>query len=342
MISRLSLTGGKCAPVAGKQHLLQALLKAVVVLLIAALSQTAGAEEAAKWDLMKDHPLNETVWTGDGKPADFETMLAQARSSRYVLIGENHDNPDHHRIQAQIIAALAVKDRHPAIVFEMIPPSYQERLDSFVQQTAPDDSKLGEILDWEERGWPDWNIYRPIAREAVTNRLPMLAGGVERGVVKRLAAEGPDFLPQEKRKAWGLDQPLEVSARADLLTELEDAHCGVMPKSALGYMIPVQRARDGALASATLEGSAMAGSAVMIAGNGHVRKDRGAPVVLARLDPGASMLAIGLYPVRAGKTAFSDYLDGSDQLPFDYVIFTDASEPKDHCADLKARFGKRQ
>ena len=326
------------------QRMLPAAVSALAIVLIALIFRfaPAHAEETANWDLMKDHPLNTTVWTGDGKQVDFETLLDQARNASNVLIGENHDNPDHHRIQAKIIAALVEQGLHPAIVFEMIPPSYQQKLDSFLQQRSPDDSKLGKILDWEERGWPDWNIYRPIATEAVANGLPMLAGGIEREFVKRLATEGPDILSPESRKAWGLDQPLDTATRDDLLTELEDAHCGVMPKSALGYMIPVQRARDGALASAMLEGSAKAGSAVMIAGGGHVRKDRGAPVVLSRLDPGASMLTIGLYPVRAEKNAFSDYLDGSDQLPFDYVIFTDASEPKDHCADLKARFGKTQ
>jgi uncharacterized iron-regulated protein len=73
---------------------------------------------------------------------------------------------------------------------------------------------------------------------------------------------------------------------------------------------------------------------VLIAGNGHVRKDRGVPWYLARLRPGARSVSIGLLEVT------DDMLEpAKSPLPYDYVWFTprvDDSEPCEaHDAELR-------
>ena len=49
-----------------------------------------------------DHPLVGTVWTGDGKASSIAELTAQAIDADFVLLGEVHPNPDHHRIQADL------------------------------------------------------------------------------------------------------------------------------------------------------------------------------------------------------------------------------------------------
>ena len=44
--------------------------------------------------------------------------IAAARD--FVLLGEKHDNPDHHRLQAWMIDALVARGRRPAIAMEML------------------------------------------------------------------------------------------------------------------------------------------------------------------------------------------------------------------------------
>jgi uncharacterized iron-regulated protein len=113
-----------------------------------------------------------------------------------------------------------------------------------------------------------------------------------------------------------------------------------MPKAALTGMIPVQRARDGSLAEAMFEGANESGKAVMIAGNGHVRKDRGAPLILRALDPGNDSLVIGQIQVRDGSGEFADYGSADMPPPYDIVLFTSANPTVDHCAKLREQFGK--
>ena len=71
---------------------------------------------------------------------------------------------------------------------------------------------------------------------------------------------------------------LSVGALDDaLLTELEASHCGLMPKSAFGGMAVAQRFRDGNMASILADAAPGSGQVVLVAGNGHVRLDRGVP-----------------------------------------------------------------
>jgi uncharacterized iron-regulated protein len=92
----------------------------------------------------------------------------------------------------------------------------------------------------------------------------------------------------------------------------------------------VQRARDAMMAD-RLAATSGSGGGVLIAGNGHVRKDRGVPWYLARLRPGARSISVGLLEVR------DDVLEPPRDLPYDYVWFTppvdDRGEPCDVHAD---------
>jgi uncharacterized iron-regulated protein len=70
---------------------------------------------------------------------------------------------------------------------------------------------------------------------------------------------------------------------------------------------------------------------VLIAGNGHVRTDRGVPWYLARIRPTARTVSVALLEVREGLDA------AAADLPFDYVWFTPRVDDRDPCADAEER-----
>ncbi len=125
-----------------------------------------------------------------------------------------------------------------------------------------------------------------------------------------------------------------------MLEVLFDSHCRLMPKTALSPMLHVQRARDAILAdNMVLKG---ADGAVLIAGNGHVRADRGAPLYLAKLAPGRSIATIAFREVEQGENSPGFYIgDSGGKAPFDFIWFTPRIDNRDHCAELKERFRKR-
>ena len=80
----------------------------------------------------QDHPLVGTIWNSDSEAVTISELEKALANARFVLLGEIHDNPDHHRLQAQLIDGLVRKGRRPAIVFEMIPANLQPELDRHV------------------------------------------------------------------------------------------------------------------------------------------------------------------------------------------------------------------
>jgi uncharacterized iron-regulated protein len=292
----------------------------------------AGTGLAAPAALHRDHPLNGTLWdTRSGRQVDEESFLAAAVAARWVLLGEKHDNAEHHRFQAEIVGALGRSGRRPAVVWEMAEPEPAAAL----RAASPDRAaELGAALDWEARGWPDWSEYLPIAEQALAHGLPMLPGKPPRNLVRAVSRGEP--LPDDlaERLDWSRAYPTELEA--DLRLELAASHCGVLPDSALPGMARVQRLWDAWMADALREGDAETGDgAVLIAGSGHVRRDRAVPWHLPAADR-SEVVTLALVEVAAGRDAAADYA-AFDPRRFDYVRFTARVDEKDPCASFEGK-----
>ena len=274
------------------------------------------------------------VETATGRSVTEAELMAAAREADFVLLGEKHDNPRHHALQAQVVAGLAGGSPPlEAVVFEMMTTDQQAAIVGYLHDHPGDAAGLGPALDWERSGWPDWALYGPIAQAALKGNAEVVAGNLTGDQVKNTLQDGLDALPAGLSRRTGLDTPLQPRLQADLLDELVEAHCGYLKAAQLGGMALVQRARDARMADrmAALAGR---GRAVLIAGAGHVRLDRGVPIYLARLAPGRRILSVGF--VEAGP-------EGLDRdpstLPYDYVWLTPSSDPEgfDACAAFKGQ-----
>ena len=300
-------------------------MKIAALALAAMLTAPLPAARAA------DNPLVGTEWTGAGEAVAGKAIEDAVRAADFVLIGEIHDNPEHHAIQARLVRTMTEAGRKPAVVFEMVPRGLQGELDDFEAEGSQDVAGLGRRLKWEERGWPAWSTYQPIAEAALAAHLSLFAGDLDRETIRAI---GKGERPVELAAAYS------DAMRENLAEELRVSHCGLLPDDAIDPMIKVQQARDQAMATAMLDYGVDDG-AVLISGSGHARKDRGVPFVLAAREPGRSIVSVGLMEVRAGATDFADYLDeGETALPFDYVMFTTQADDTDHCAALKKQMGK--
>jgi uncharacterized iron-regulated protein len=156
-------------------------------------------------------------------------------------------------------------------------------------------------------------------------------------VARRVAHEGTAALGPDIVERFRLASPLAPETQNALRTEMRDVHCGLLPEAMLDSMVLVQRARDAELAD-RLAVSGAARGGVLIAGNGHVRNDRGAPralkYVIAR-----PVLTVALVEVRGEWTHPSEYAAAFDgpALPFDYVWFTPRVSDTDHCAEVRTK-----
>src|SRR6056297_2182778 len=72
-----------------------------------------------------------------------------------VVLGEVHDNPEHHLWQADSLRSLAPS----AVVFEMLTPEQAGRI---TPELRADLDALGDAIGWDESGWPDFALYQPV------------------------------------------------------------------------------------------------------------------------------------------------------------------------------------
>lgn len=305
----------------------------------APLSSFASADDAPAAELHRDHPLVGTFWSAhERRSLASEEAFDLLAEADLVILGETHDNPDHHRFQADALAALAARGRHPSVVFEMIPQGLQPRLDAHLRAHPDDIDGLGAAVDWEQRGWPDWRIYQPIAEVAAEHGLELRAGALDDDVQRLLTRQGADALGEDERNRLGLMHELSPEAAASLDETLYLAHCELIPREALPAMRLIQWARDGAMAHA-VETAIERGPAVLIAGAGHARHDWGVPAQLSARGAGFDVASVAIMEVVPGDVDPAGYLpdDAGDRPAFDVLVFTPRTERDDPCAALEKR-----
>ncbi len=266
-----------------------------------------------------------------GTPLTEEAFLDQVRSADILLLGEVHDNPGHHAVQAAILRhRLEHTDRPASVVFEMLPRSKQPAIDAY----GGDADGFADAMGWNDSGWPDAAIYQPVFDAAFAAGARLIAGDLPRDTLKSLYGAGPEILPPDILTVYRSFDPLPEAVR-DEMTELQfDAHCGVFPRDRLSAMVTIQRARDAALAAAVIAAFEQSGGPViLIAGTGHTRTDHGAGKLLRLGLPGADILAIGM--VERGKRAGAP-------APYDVAIATEPHSRPDPCDKLRKSHGGDQ
>lgn len=204
--------------------------------------------------------------------------LAAMSKADIVIVGETHDNPDHHALQAQIVAAI----ESTSLVVEMLTPDEVSELEA---------DKQGFSAAWEDAGWPDYAMYLPIFM-ALDG--PIYGAAVTREVAKASYSDGVAAHFDGDTALFGLDMPLPKEQQDQRLELQFSAHCEAIPRIALGGMIEVQRLRDATLAREALQALKDNGApVVVITGNGHARRDWGVPAMLEKARPDLRSISIG-------------------------------------------------
>jgi uncharacterized iron-regulated protein len=275
-----------------------------------ALGLMGGAQ--AQTRTVEPHPLLDRIWdVRAGAYLSTDALFQRAAAARYVLLGERHDSEAHHERQLQMLQALGARGLRPALAMEQFDLEYQSALHQAQQVGVRDAEALADAGQLNRKGWR-WPMYRELIAHAAEQGWPLLAANLSRAEARRIVL-------------GELPAPPAADAEQQRLMEQDviQGHCGHRPSPAiLAGMVGAQRARDARMATVL---DSVAGPVVLIAGAGHVRRDRAVPRHLA--EP-ARALAVGLVEVREGKTAPTDY----DSAGFDLLWFTAGKQRPDPCA----------
>ena len=284
-------------------------------------------------ELDRTHPLVGRIWSvREARFVAEPTVRAELRG--YVMLGEKHDNPDHHLLQARLLQAMIADGRRPVVAFEMLDQDVQARVEAARAAPGATPEAIAAAAGWERSGWPDFAMYRPVFRAALATSQPLLATGLPSATLRGLV-RGTGGPPE------GVPEPAALGAEqlASLHEELVASHCGHLPATMVDGMTRAQRVRDATMARILARGLAGgATDAVLVAGSGHARRDRGVPRDLAAQDPAHPVTSIGFVEVEHERLAPGDYAMrwNAPALPFDYAWFTPRASDEDPCAKMRA------
>jgi uncharacterized iron-regulated protein len=154
---------------------------------VVAASATVGAQ----------HYVPERVFNASaGMFSDFEVMAANLANADVVFVGEQHDDPNTHRLEFAILEALARRGRQVIVSLEMFERDAQEPLDHFL---------MGHMTEEEflkvSRPWPRYATdYKPLVDFAIAKEWPVIAANVPRPIASEVAKGGLEVL-QAKSEA---------------------------------------------------------------------------------------------------------------------------------------------
>tara|TARA_R110000764_G_scaffold8776_2_gene28955 strand:- start:14116 stop:14988 length:873 start_codon:yes stop_codon:yes gene_type:complete len=285
-------------------------MRTLLLVLLVCASFSLKAEQLPAWRATKglDAPHLGQVWDTHAQrwlPAD-QLVTALARSA-HVVVGEKHDNPDHHQLQLWLLEQLQERRPQAALIMEMLEPSQQAAVNALQGQPLPDSSLLQEQLNWQ-LGW-DWSLYSPLVSWGLQVPQRLLAGNL-----------GQQQMLHRYRKPPPVSARYSAAARAELEQTLLDSHCGKLGAERMPSMLAIQQGRDEQMARALAEAPT---PALLLAGAFHARRDLGMPLHWQQ-QWGEAPTVVLLLEAGQGQ------LPGTEQA--DFVWLTPALPEQDYCA----------
>ncbi|TFW11651.1 ChaN family lipoprotein [Duganella callida] len=227
---------------------------------------------------------------GGAKPAATRPApgLLGADTPQVLLLGEVHDNAQGHKLRYELLRQRVEAGWRPAIVMEQFDRENQDLLDK-AQKGCVDAQCLIQVAAGAR--W-DWQLYYPVIQLALTYQLPLVAGNLSRADASRVVRDGvkSSFDPQSI-KDYKLEQPLPAAVREVQQREIVAGHCNMLPEMMIGGMVDAQVARD--IWMAKIIRDQRPRDVVLIAGNGHVRKDVGVAYWLRQVQPALTVRSVG-------------------------------------------------
>jgi uncharacterized iron-regulated protein len=293
-----------------------------------------------KSTLGRNHPLTGHIWdVSSARFIDRQSLVTRLARADFLLLGERHDNPDHHLLQAEVLRSLIAVGRRPAVGFEMFGLDDASAIAEHLAAAPNDAAGLGRAVNWNKRGWPDWAMYQPIAEVALEAKLRIVATNLPLATARKMSSDGLAALEPRVVRDLGLDRPPSESMFASIAADIRDSHCGYASEESVKAMVGVQRARDAQMAQSLIAAGDPDG-AILVAGAGHVRNDYGIPVYLTAKAAGKQVISIAFLEVDNQKPEPDNYAlpDPNGRLPFDFVWFTARVDDENPCEKFKSQF----
>nr|MBA3295840.1 ChaN family lipoprotein [Acidobacteriota bacterium] len=154
---------------------------------------------------------------------DFETMLVAISKVDFVFVGEQHDDPATHRLEAAILDGLHRRKVAPILSLEMFERDGQSGLDAYLAGRLTEDDMLKV-----SRPWPRYRQdYRAMVEMAKQRGWSVIAANVPRRIASAVAKFGNEAvaaLPETDRPLVARDLQCPLDGYFDRFVQTMTGH----------------------------------------------------------------------------------------------------------------------
>lgn len=238
--------------------------------------------------------------------SDFERMLAELAKADVVIVGEQHDDPNTHRLEAAILDGLRRRGVAPTLSLEMFERDTQAALDTYLAARSSEEEFLKTSRPWPRYG----TDYRQLVEMARENGWPVIASNVPRRHASLVAKEGRDAigdLSPAERDTVARDLQCPQDAYFDRFAESMEQHPGpggeklsaADRRAATERYYLSQCVKDETMAEAIVAALATAkGPVVHVNGAFHSDFGQGTVERVRRRIEGRRILVVSILPVK--------------------------------------------
>jgi uncharacterized iron-regulated protein len=123
---------------------------------------------------------------------DFERMLADLSKADVIFVGEQHDDPNTHRLEAALLDGLRRRGVSPTLSLEMFERDAQAALDAYLADKTSEEEFLKTSRPWARYA----TDYRPLVELARDLDWPVVASNVPRRHASAVAKNGRSALDE--------------------------------------------------------------------------------------------------------------------------------------------------
>jgi uncharacterized iron-regulated protein len=239
-------------------------------------------------------------------------LLDALAGARVVYIGENHTNPAHHKIQLEMIQALAAKSPDLSIGMEMFDYTYQPVLDRWVAGEL-DEAAFLQQTHWYANWRFNFDLYRDILEYAKEKGIRIVALNVPFHIPAKIRVGGIASLgPHDARHLPDTIDTTNADHRS-YLEEIYKLHA-FGSRGNFDFFYEAQCTWEDAMAAKVAENLGT-GKMAVLAGNGHILRKFGIPNRAFKRTR-APFRTIYLAPVGGeAELAWADYLWVTSDTP---------------------------
>ncbi len=273
--------------------------------------------------IVSSHTYTEKILNSSDQQIDSGDLLKKLLHADYIILGETHDNPIHHKHQSDIIQHFLDRGIRPTVVLEMLDTNEQDKIEKFHSSKVKTAKEFNTITGFSSKGW-SFSDYQALLNTIAKGDLDILGGNLPAKYTRKIIKDGIQVAPDEVQKLLR-KFTLTEKQLLELNHEIMTGHCNALPETMLPGMVRVQQARDASLAASMLRSQT---PTILITGSGHAKKSRGVPAYLRAMNNTAKIVSISFIE------------DDSDTIhervrEFDYIWITRPVKRVDPCIAFK-------